>query len=160
MNPPDRTKRTPEKEQILLDMLATGKSVYKAASAAGIARSTAYEWRDTDPEFKARWEEALEAGIDAMEDEAHRRAVEGVTKPVYYQGVVCGEVQEYSDTLLIFQLKARRPEKYRENVNHNHSGAISVAVVNYGSPAPVIEGVAEEVKAIGDDNGRRQGRTT
>lgn len=148
MTPPDRTKRTAEKEQILLDMLATGKSVYKAAAAAGIGRSTAYEWRDSDPEFKARWEEALEAGIDAMEDEAHRRAVEGVDEPVFYQGEVCGEVRKYSDTLLIFQLKARRPEKYRENVDVNHRGNINVAVVSYATAAPVLEGVAEEVKAI------------
>jgi transposase-like protein len=144
VNPPDRTKRTAEKEQILLDMLSTGKSVYKAASAAGIARSTAYEWRDSDPEFKARWDEALEAGIDAMEDEAHRRAVEGVDKPVFYQGEVCGEVREYSDTLLIFQLKARRPEKYRENVNLNHSGTITVTATNFA----VIDAKAEEVKLI------------
>lgn len=143
-----RTTRTPEKEDRFLEVLATGASVYKAALAAGIGRRTAYEWRDGDADFKARWDEAVEAGIDLMEDEALRRAKDGVTKPVYYQGEVCGEVQEYSDTLLIFQLKARRPEKYRENVNHNHSGTISVAVVNYGSAAPVIEGVAEEVKAI------------
>jgi len=30
-------------------------------------------------------------------------------KPVYYQGEQCGEVREYSDTLLIFILKARDP---------------------------------------------------
>ena len=42
---------------------------------------------------------------DALEAEARRRAVEGVRKPVFYQGVICGWVGEYSDTLLIFLLK-------------------------------------------------------
>ena len=146
MNPPDRTIRTPEKEQAALDVLATGASAYKAALAAGVARSTLYRWRDEDPEFKARWDEAVDCGIDLMEDEAHRRAVHGVTRDIYYKGEVCGDVQEYSDTLMIFQLKARRPEKYRENVDVNHRGNVAVTVVNYA--APVIEGVAEEVKAL------------
>jgi hypothetical protein len=146
LRPPDRTKRTAEIEDKFLEVLATGASVYKAALAAGIGRRTAYEWREADPEFKARWDEAVDCGVDLMEDEAHRRAVHGVTKPVYYQGEVCGDVQEYSDTLMIFQLKARRPEKYRENVDVNHRGNVAVTVVNYA--APVIEGVAEEVKVI------------
>lgn len=142
-----RAVRTPEIEDRFLEVLATGASVYKAALEVGIGRRTAYEWREADPEFKARWDEAVDCGVDLMEDEALRRAKDGVTKPVYYQGQVCGEVQEYSDTLMIFQLKARRPEKYRENVDVNHRGNVAVTVVNYA--APVIEGVAEEVKVIG-----------
>lgn len=144
MNPPDRTIRTAEKEDAFLEVLSAGGSVYKAARAAKIGRRTAYEWRDADEEFAKRWALAVEDGVDAMEDEAHRRAVEGVDKPVYYQGAECGYVREYSDTLLIFTLKARRPEKYRENINHNHTGNISVTTVNFAT----IEGEAEEVKLI------------
>jgi hypothetical protein len=33
---------------------------------------------------------------------------------VYYQGAQCGTIREYSDTLLIFLLKAKRPEEFRE----------------------------------------------
>ena len=83
MQPPDRTKRTPEKEAAFLAVLSAGGSTYKAARAAGIGRSTAYEWRDADEDFAKRWALALEDGVDAMEDEAHRRAVDGVDKPVY-----------------------------------------------------------------------------
>ena len=33
---------------------------------------------------------------------------------MFYKGAVCGHVRRYSDTLLMFLLKAHRPEKYRE----------------------------------------------
>lgn len=49
-----------------------------------------------------------------MEAEAFRRGVKGTEKPVFHQGVECGRIREYSDTLLITLLKANRPAKYRE----------------------------------------------
>ena len=39
----------------------------------------------------------------------------GTLSPVYYKGEVVGHVREFSDTLLMFSLKARRPEVYRES---------------------------------------------
>ena len=50
-----------------------------------------------------------------MEDEAVRRAVEGVPRPVFYQGQIVGAVQEYSDELLIRMLKARNCSTGGEN---------------------------------------------
>lgn len=134
MNPPDRTKRTPEMEDEFLRVLATGASIYKAARAAGVGRSTVYEWREADEYFRARWDDAVESGSDLMEDEAIRRGMSGIDKPVYYQGEVCGEVKEYSDTLLIFQLKARRREKYSEKIDQTVTGRVTVETVSY---APV-----------------------
>lgn len=136
MNPPDRTKRTAEMEARFLEVLATGASVYKAALAAGIGRRTAYEWREADPDFAARWEEAVESGNDLLEDEAIRRGMAGVDKPVYYQGEVCGAVKEYSDTLLIFQLKARRRDKYSEKIDQTVNGRVTVETVTYAAQEP------------------------
>ena len=53
-----------------------------------------------------------------LEDEAVRRAVDGVRKPIFYKGKpirICGEIvyeTEYSDALLIQLLKAYNPEKF------------------------------------------------
>ena len=52
--------------------------------------------------------------VPNLEDEARRRALQGVEKPVFREGRQVGTVTEYSDTLLIFLLKARRPEKFRD----------------------------------------------
>lgn len=38
------------------------------------------------PEFAVGWDDAMCAGLLALEDEAHRRAFEGVDKPLTHQG--------------------------------------------------------------------------
>ena len=43
-------------------------------------------------------------------------------EPVFYKGAKCGAVQKYSDLLLIFLLKARRPDMYRERWTGELSG--------------------------------------
>jgi hypothetical protein len=97
-----------------LGALATTASVTRAAKASGLHRNTWYRHRSQRPEFAAAWAEALERGTDALEDEAVRRAVEGVLKPVFHQGKRVGALRTYSDTLLMFLLKARRPDKFGE----------------------------------------------
>lgn len=97
------TTVTPEKEvpawrERFLSLLSDYGNVTVAAQGAGISRLTAYRHRHADPLFAQQWEAALDLGTDGLEDEARRRAVSG------------------SDTLLIFMLKALRPEKYRERV--------------------------------------------
>ena len=66
--------------------------------------------------FAAAWDDAIEDGTDLLEDEVLRRAKDGVDEPRFYEGEVCGHVRKYSDTLAIFLLKARRPEKYSDKV--------------------------------------------
>ncbi len=125
---PDGTDGTPEKGAAFLAALTEGLSITAACEAAGIARRTVYNWRDADPDFAAAWDEAIDAGTDRLEDEARRRALEGSDKPVFYKGGEVGAIREYSDTLMIFLLKARRPEKFRERHDVNHTGSIAVEV--------------------------------
>ena len=118
---PDRTpkkKRAPRDwRKRFLKSLSDWGNVRAACHAAGITRPMAYLARDRDPKFAAAWEEALEDGVDLLEVEARRRALRGVEKPVFYQGAQVSAVREYSDVLMIFLLKAHRPEKYRDNFN-------------------------------------------
>ncbi len=108
-------KFTPEKAEAFFAALAETANVSKACAAIAVSRRTAYNWRESDPVFAAGWDRAMKAAVLGLEDEAHRRAFEGVDKPVFYQGDECGTIREYSDTLAIFLLKAHNPEKYREN---------------------------------------------
>lgn len=127
MSAQNRTRRTPkkarertDKQHEFLEALRAAGNVTDACRATDLPRRTVYEWRDADAEFAAAWSDALDEAADTMEREAFRRAVEGVDKPVYGslgRGAGTGEVgriREYSDTLLIFLLKAARPDKYRE----------------------------------------------
>jgi hypothetical protein len=112
-------------KQRVLKALAKGKSPTWAAEEAGIGRSTAWLWRKNDPQFAAAWDEAVAEGVDRLEDEAHRRAVEGYNpRPVYHKGRKVGEIREYSDSLLGLLLKSRRPEVY----TRSHDGTTNVNV--------------------------------
>lgn len=90
------TPGTPKNWHKLLDTLRAGGSVKAACSSQRIGRTTYYRRLKSDPEFRTLAEEAIEEGTDELEDVAVTRA------------------KESSDTLLIFLLKARRPDKYRE----------------------------------------------
>ena len=70
------------------------------------------------PDVVPKVKKTIDIGADALEDEAVRRAVDGVDEQVFYQGKACGVVRKYSDTLLIFLLKGRRPERYRDRSSH------------------------------------------
>ena len=87
--------------------------VDNAAEAAGITRQATYLWLK-DPEYVARYEEAKQEAAQLLVDEATRRAVEGTTEDVYYQGRVVGTKLIYSDILLMFLIKGLLPETYRE----------------------------------------------
>ncbi|HEY1188573.1 MAG TPA: hypothetical protein VGE74_13050 [Gemmata sp.] len=116
-------KPTPKKDWrvTFLEALADTGSVVRAARAAKVHRSTAYDHRETDTGFRDAWKEAERISVENMEAEARRRAVEGTLKPVFQGGKKVGEVREYSDTLLIFLLKAHDP-KYRDKQQIEHSG--------------------------------------
>ena len=93
------TDGTAKKKAAFCKGLSDGLTVSDACVAAGAGRNTVYEWRKHDEAFAKAWEDALESGTDVLEREAQRRALES------------------SDTLLIFLLKGRRPEKYRERLS-------------------------------------------
>lgn len=124
-----RQTETQEKaREAFIIALRGGATVSGAAVRAGFSRATAYRWRGEDEAFAAAWDDAYETGTDAIEQEAIRRATQGVNKPVYYKGKVVGHVVEYSDTLLMQQLNARRPEKYRTNHKVEHSGGVKITI--------------------------------
>ncbi len=89
-------------------------NVTQAAAVCGISRRCAYYLHESDPEFRADWDDAIEAYIENLEAECDRRGKDGIDKPVFWKGKKVATVKQYSDTLLMFRLKALAPEKYRE----------------------------------------------
>jgi len=88
--------------------------------AAGISRATAYRWREKDSKFNEDWGEAENLGVTSMEEEAVRRGMNG------------------SDTLLIFMLKAKRPEIYRDNyMPKGKEGDLNIHNINIASLSDV-----------------------
>ena len=154
------TKKRPYKprgwRKVFLELLKLTGNVTAAATQAGITRDAAYKARRAKPEFAELWEDAKEESLDAMEAEAWRRAMQGVDEPVYYAGKVAGHITKYSDTMLIFLLKAGRPHKFRERHSVDVSGRLDVGVVAQTLRDKVIR--IGEVQAAGvidiEDDGR------
>ena len=94
-----------------LSSLETTGNIRASCAQAGINRTTAYNAKEANAKFAARWDVAIEDAIDRLEFEAVRRAREG------------------SDVLLIFMLKAARPNIYRDRVDVQHAGQVSFSAV-------------------------------
>jgi hypothetical protein len=117
------TEWTAEKQaELLREVVAAGGNVTEAARITNLARQTIYNHKKSDPDFAKQLDAAILAGVDVLEDEARRRAHVGWLEPVFYKGEECGSVRKYSDTLLIFMLKAARPDVYRERASWEVSG--------------------------------------
>lgn len=126
-----RTTRTPKARRdwkpAWLTAFEQHGTVSAACSEVGVGRTTVYEARQQDEAFALAWHDLEEATTERMEREALRRGVEGVKSDIFYRDQVIGEETKYSDTLLIFMLKARKPDVYRENVRVEHTGSIDLA---------------------------------
>jgi hypothetical protein len=112
--------RTPEKIVAFCAALAETCNVGKACTAVGIGRRTAYDWRRDDKQFAQMWDEAMKVGVSALEDEAHRRAFEGVDKPLVHKGEFTYLYEEERDAegnVVIDELT--KTPKYRRKVGPN-----------------------------------------
>jgi len=74
-------------------------------------------WQENEPEFVLAMRQADLQATEVLEKEAWRRAEQGVAEPVYQHGKQVGTIQRYSDQLLMFLLRARAPERYRDRVD-------------------------------------------
>ena len=76
-----------DRRQAFLEALAHSGNVTEACEQSGLSRATAYRLR---------------------------RATQGVEEQVFYGGERVGTQRKYSDALLQFLLRARRPEQFRD----------------------------------------------
>lgn len=99
--------RTEQRQIFLAELLRLRGNVYRACERAGVARHTAYDWRNDDAEFRRDWDAALDATADDAESELVRRAYDEKGMP----GVIA----------LLAILKRYRPqlwvEKRQEQLN-------------------------------------------
>ena len=128
------------REKFLAELRECGH-VGQSAEKTGVNRSTVYDWRKADPDFEKAFQSALDAAVTQLEDEAKRRAHDGWEEPVWYEGQQCGTVRKFSDTLLIFLLKANKPEKYRETIRNEITG-------KNGGPVEYRDMTTEQLKAL------------
>jgi hypothetical protein len=143
-----RLKLTKERQGRFLQALANTGSVTAATAVAGSSRTRVYELRKADPAFAAAWDEAEEIAIDRLEDEARRRAVEGVAEPLVSAGKLVHddngqpiEIRRFSDHLLLALLRTHRPPR-RERSLRFQLPALRSAADAVSAMAALTAGVA------------------
>lgn len=107
---------------VFLRALRSERSVVAACERAGIDRAAVYRHRQTDAVFAEQWAAVDTSITDDLEQEAIRRAVDGVAEPVYWQGEIVGLTRKYSDSLLQFLLRGRRREVYGDRTEITGAG--------------------------------------
>lgn len=124
-----------------INALAQMPNASLAARAAGVSRGHAYDVRTgrrgfKDEAFAEAWAEAIDISVEMAEAVARTRALRGEPRTVtrtrrvtdehgnlVTEEITTEETHHISDTLLIFLLKAHKPEMYRERYDVRHSGA-------------------------------------
>lgn len=98
------------RQRAVLAAYARSGQVQAACAHAEVDRTTHYYWLKTDPAYVAAFADAQAQVGDMLEEEAVRRATEG---------------EAPSDVLLIFLLKAAKPQKYRETAKRDERTDVS-----------------------------------
>lgn len=101
---------------VFLESVRRTGLVAKSARAAGTDSKRIKNECERDKEFGTEFQEALTLYAETVQEELHRRAMEGVEETVYFQGVPCGTKTNYSDALLTTLVKAKSPE-FREKLS-------------------------------------------
>jgi hypothetical protein len=129
-----KLKLTEACQRHFLEALCETSNVTRAAALSGTSRTRVYELRNRDPAFAAAWEDAEEVAADRLEDEARRRAVEGVPEPLVSAGKLVRDddgqpiiIRRYSDNLLLALIKARRPPPRQRSVHIQFPALRSIA---------------------------------
>lgn len=97
-----------------------------AAKSAGVALRTVQRLRASDPQFEEREVEALLMARDVAEDEARRRAVDGVERIRRHtakNGTVYEHIErKYSDTILLRLLERLETGSWRQKQQIQRAG--------------------------------------
>lgn len=111
-----------------LKVLANTGNIRASCQAAGISRPEALRAYERSPKFRKEWDEAMEDAADALAALAWKRAREG------------------SDPMLMFLLRAVRPETYRENYKAPWTGHLTISGPNGG---PIKHAHEDEEERMG-----------
>lgn len=92
---------TVEKLQLLEEWSTQGLYIKDIAAKMGVSVSTAYDWMNKNPEIAAAIKKGRDKSIDMVENALFKSAING------------------NVTAMIFYLKNRAPERYKDRVDNN-----------------------------------------
>lgn len=124
------SKRTPELEDALCEMIATGYSLVAACKECGVGMSTVFRWLSEAPDFREKYTHAREA-----QAEFYANQIVEIADEVEVQGVMTpdGEMDFRLDATAVarnkLRVEARKwvaskllPKKYGDRLESVHTG--------------------------------------
>ncbi|TWT95372.1 hypothetical protein Pla108_35200 [Botrimarina colliarenosi] len=126
------------KQRRLLAAYRETATITGAARASGVDHKSHYRWRRDCPTYAAAFDQTCHEAADELEEEARRRAVEGVRTVCYGRDgrpLIDPETGEpyvsvrYSDRLLIVLLKANLPEKFGNRNTTTHRADVAPVMI-------------------------------
>ena len=109
---------TEKKKLDFCTLLVAGWTVIDACKSVGMSQSSVYELRERDEEFMRQMQQAYDDSTAMLEGECFQRAV-GRDEPMMDKDGEIHYRKKYSDLLMMFLLKARKPKMYRDQVDIN-----------------------------------------
>lgn len=141
--------QTSHQKKAFLEHFRGMGNITAACRALGLERRNVYNWQEHDATFAHAFRQAEIEATETLEAEAFRRAHDGLKRLRFdRRGLPLKDPEsggyytelEYSDTLLIFLLKARAPEKYREKYDPGATRSGDDVTVGYGDGVTGIAG--------------------
>lgn len=120
---------TREQKDTFLEVYRKTRSQQKAAVAAGRTYVGFYSLRKNNEEFRAEFEIARSELFEKLEEEAIRRAYDGVEVGKFYQGKLIATEREYSDRMLQFLLERGWPERFAPTIRNEITGKDGKALI-------------------------------
>ena len=132
-----------EKQRVFLECYIIAPSLNRACQLAKerghtISRSGPGEWSKSNKAFKEAFQKAKKQALRYLEEEARRRAVEGIRRKKFYKGEPIIDPKtgqqyeeiEYSDKLLMFLMKNLIPDVYGDKSKVEISGSLDLHNIN------------------------------
>lgn len=103
-----------DKQVAFIEALAECGCVEHACQHVGMSVRSAYTLRQrADAQsFRIAWEVALEYAVQRLSDAVLSRAINGVARPVFFQGQQIGERRHFDERLAMFILRYRDAPRY------------------------------------------------
>jgi hypothetical protein len=133
-------------KELMVVALAKGMGPGDAAESLGLGRSTVYEWKREDPEFDAKWVEAVETSLDKLETVSYNLALGGDPRMIEWN-LKWRRRGTYNDSEESRRAIANQSNYFLNAPIEEHYETLR----QLGLPAPVIEPDYEVFDAVADD---------
>jgi len=128
-----KSKLTDDKRDFILYLASTGKTDEEIAQIVNIGTTTLYEWKKRDADFREALREAKDTADDKVEMSLYHLATGQAWVPeskfATHNGVITDEKETrryvpHNQAAQVMWLKNRRPDKWRDKVELEHSGEV------------------------------------